>query len=188
MAIADYLEGAVKEIEMAARVPKPKWLIVENITANQVGLPHPDGLSQPGITLLPYEKIAVKPSEWDDSPDLARFVAKGLLKTYPDNKRPDPLPKMPPDLEPEYPSDREVARQIAFKPVEDEAVALLIEVAPDKVKDPSEKHPGLDVKYLRTRHTKTLLAAKWYLDNYTLPWSQARSGMIEAQLKHIEGL
>jgi len=164
----------------------PRYLIVRNLHHSAVGFRHPEEDLE--VNIPGYGAVALDPEKWDDVPDLDRLVEYGLLSVYPGDRRPRPLPLLPPELEPTELLARSTVRQIAFHNDEDTA-AMLINVRPLRaMPNMTQNEPDLDVEYLKGTHRKVLKAALWFLEHVDLPWSKERAEVIRERIEFIEKL
>ncbi len=178
-----------------------RFFVVEHLHGGAQHIVHPDVMTggQKDIALGPWEAKIVDYEEWKDSPLLDQTRDEGGVKTYWANKRPAPVPILPPEA-PMKVSQRNTIWTIAFgdgvciaemasgQVIEESMAEMLINLVPQE--DTSYQGPGrrevLTSPYLKGEHYETLHWAKWLIEHFPRAPFPDRVKMIDKRMAEIK--
>lgn len=190
---------------MTEELERGRFFVVEHLFAGGQHIAHPDA-SLGGvrdIALSSYEARVISYDEWEKSPFLDQVRDEGRVKTYWSNKRPVPLPVLPPEA-PMKVSQRNAIWTIAFgegvvqtelgsgNVMEESVAEMLINLIPDETT--SYQGPGrvkvLTSTYLKKEHYYTLYWAKWLIEHFprAKPELKKRIKLIDKRMAEIEAM
>jgi len=175
-----------------------RFFVVEHLHAGALHIAHPDR-GQRDIALGPYEAKIVPYEEWKDAPFLDQVRDEGRVKTYWADKRPVPMPTLPPEA-PMKVTQRNAIWTIAFGDgkcinempsgdiVEEDLAVMLINLIPEE--STSYEGPGrrkmLSSPYLKGEHYETLHWAKWLIENFPRAPFPDRVKLIDKRMAEIK--
>lgn len=192
-------EGMI--LEEQPQEKRKRFFVVEHLHGGAQHIVHPDVATggQKDIGLSPYEAKIISYEEWEKSPFLDQARDEGRVKTYWADKRPAPLPFLPPEA-PMKVSQRNTIWTIAFgdgvcisetgtgQIVEESLAEMLINLIPDE--STSYEGPGrrkvLSSPYLKGEHYETLHWAKWLIEHFPRAPFPERVKMIDKRMAEIK--
>jgi hypothetical protein len=169
-----------------------KFFVVENVKFSGIHIQHPrpmDGGRD--IALGSWEAKIYPHEEWENSPFLAEQIDEGRVKTYFADKRPAPIPKLPPEA-PTNPESVRTIYRIALGDAEIEGESLpvmLINLSPNREGVYTEYRGGnVDAAWLKDTMFPILEWALWVLNNFPRARFKNRIPLIEKRLDEIRHL
>lgn len=191
---------------MSNEEKRGRFFIVEHLFEGGQHIAHPDA-SLGGvrdIALGPYEAKVIPYDEWEKSPFLDQVRDEGRVKTYWANKRPVPLPTLPPEA-PMKVSQKNTIWAIAFGEgvvqtelgsgniMEESVAEMLINLIPEETtsyEGPGRGRKVLTSEYLKKEHYETLHWARWLLKNFprAKPKLKKRIKLIDKRMAEIEAM
>lgn len=170
---------------------KGRFFVVENLRYSGIHIQHPKPKDGRDIILGPWEARIIPHGEWVDSPYLDEQVELGRVKTYPANKRPAPVPKLPPKA-PTNPISVRTIYQIALGSAEIEGESLstmLINLHPYRAGVyTGDSESNVDTTYLKETMFPILKWAQWVLENFPRSQFKNRIPMIKKRMAEIRSL
>lgn len=168
-----------------------KFFVVENLQYSGIHIVHPKPLEGRDIVLGAWEARIIPYGEWKDSPYLLEQVDVGRVKTYHSDKRPAPVPNLPPEA-PTHPESVRVIYRIALGNTEIEGESLptmLINLVPRREGVfTGDKNANVDVTFLKERMYPILEWAQWVLENFPRARFKKRIPMIKKRMAEIRKL
>ena len=170
---------------------KGKFFVVENLGFSGIHIQHPNPREGRDIVLDSWECRVVPYEEWQKSPFLDELVEKGMVKAYHDDRRPAPVPKLPPEA-PNDPRSQRAIYEIAIGDswIEGESLAtMLVGLNPFKEGMFTGRGADVDTTFLKETMYPILEWALWILERF--PRSQFRKQrmpMIEKRMAEIRKL
>ena len=177
-----------------------RFFVVEHLNAGGLHIANPDK-GAGDLALGPYEAKIVSFEEWEKSPYLDQMAEEGKVKTYWSDKRPVPLPTLPPEA-PMKVTQRNAIWTIAFGEgkavtemasghvVEEDMAEMLINLIPEETT--TYEGPGrrriLTSKYLKSEHYETLHWARWLLEHFPRTKYPDRIKLIEKRMAEIQAM
>jgi len=181
---------------MTEKEEKGKFFVVENLHYSGIHIEHPNPKEGKDIVLDSWEAVVVPYEEWEKSPYLLEQAELGRVATYFSDKRPAPVPKLPPEA-PTHPESVRAIYRIALGEGEIEGESLpqmLINLVPYRFGDiyVGESTGGadanVDVTFLKDRMYPILKWALWVLENFPRSHFKNRIPMIKKRMKEISKL
>ena len=168
-----------------------KFYVVENLQYSGIHIEHPNPKEGKDIVLGPWEAKIIPYEEWKDSPYLLEQVEVGRVKTYPSDKRPAPVPALPPEA-PTHPESVRAIYRIALGDGEIEGESLpmmLINLVPhmEGVYTGGET-ADVDATFLKDRMYPILQWALWVLENFPRTRFKKRIPAIKKRMAEIRKL
>jgi len=169
-----------------------KFFIVENPKFSGIHIQHPrhfDGGRD--IKLNSWEAKVYPYEEWENSPFLEEQIEEGRVTIRFSDKRPAPIPKLPPEA-PSHPESVRTIYRIALSNAEIEGESLptmLINLHPYREGLYTEdRESNVDATWLKERMFPILKWALWVLENFPRSRFKYRIPMIEKRMEEIRRL
>jgi len=168
---------------------KGKFFVVENLQYSGIHIQHPN--EGRDIVLGHWEARVIPHEEWVNSPYLDEQVEVGRVKTYFADKRPAPVPLLPPEA-PSNPRSVRAIYQIAIgnTQIEGESFStMLINLHPYREGVyTGDSESNVDTTYLKETMFPILKWALWVLNNFPRSRFKNRIPMIEKRMEEIRSL
>lgn len=168
-----------------------KFFVVENLQFSGIHIEHPNPRDGKDIVLGAWEARIIPKDEWEDSPYLLEQVDAERVKVYHSDKRPAPVPSLPPKA-PTHPEDVRTIFRIALgdTEIEGESVPkMLINLSPNREGVyTGDAGANVDVTFLKERMFYILKWALWVLENFPRARFKNRIPLIKKRMEEIRKL
>ena len=180
---------------MARDKDSGKFFVVENLQFSGIHIEHPNPRDGKDIILGPWEARVIPEEEWESSPYLLEQSDLGRVTTYHSDKRPAPVPKLPPNA-PTHPESVRAIYRIALGDTEIEGESLatmLINLVPRRwegafLSEGVGTDVNVDTTFLKERMYPILKWSLWILENFPRTRFEGRIPQIKKRMKEIEKL
>jgi hypothetical protein len=168
-----------------------KFFVVENLGFSGIHIQHPNPREGRDIVLKSWEAKVIDPEGWDRSPYLDELEEQGKIKVYYADKRPAPVPNLPPEA-PHDPRSLRAIYEIAIGDtvIEGESYStMLIGLNPFLQGVYTGRGADVDTAFLKEQMYPILEWALWVLDRFPrAKYRKERIPMIKKRMEEIRKL